>query len=183
TPAQGQRGYEDPGIPAGGAWALATYSLSCNVPTYYITEHAPGDEGGIDSADGVVNVHLPMTADNPHLCVGFTGQVTPPVLGGVALSQTYAIAGSTPLPAGTVITLHFDRDALLSSGGATLAILRRSLSPNPTGAPGVCLVSRGLRADLGDGTASAVLNAATTGSAAYQVTLLPSGAVGQLPQC
>jgi hypothetical protein len=186
TPTSSEKGHEDPGKPGGGAWALATYSLGCNSPTLFAGEHAPGDEGGIDSGDGVVNVHLPSASDIPGFCVGFTGQVTPPVAGGVTLSQTYAILGSAPLPIGTVITLHLDRDALTGIGGATVALVRLPPpgSRSVTGGPAVpCQLSTGVSTDLTDGTLSGALTAPSAGNAAFQATLLPPAVAEQLPKC
>jgi hypothetical protein len=131
---------------AGGtpAWALASYSVSCNSPTLYLTAHAPGDEGGLDSADGVVNVHLVGAAATLNklndLCAGFTRQLTLPTRASpgpsrwAPLSAVYAIQGSLPLPAGlvqsgkpaTVITFHYS--PLLASSG-TPAIVRIPLPP------------------------------------------------------
>lgn len=185
TPSKGERAHEEPNVPGGGAWAMATYSLSCNSPSYFFVEHAPGDEGGIDSADGVVNVHLPAGSDDPSLCVGFTGQAAPPADNGLALVQNYAVVGSTPLPTGTVITFHFDRDALIGHSAGTLAIVRRPLpSKLPNGrAPAACQVVIGYNADLTDGTVSAIVGDSGSGSgdAAYQLTLLPPGS--KLPAC
>jgi hypothetical protein len=191
TPPSSETGHEDPARPGGGAWALATYSLSCNSPTLFAGEHAPGDEGGIDSADGVVNVHLPAASDIPNLCVGFTGQVTPPPTGGLSLGQTYAVVGSTPLPAGTAITLHIDRDGLLGSAGAIPGIVRQTLQsslpttagPPPNGGGAICLLSTGVRLDATAGTISATLAAASSGNAAFQATLLTPAAAAKLPKC
>ena len=170
---------EDAARAAGGAWAIASYSLSCNSPAYFLEEYAPGDEGGIDSADGVVNVRLLSGSQGlKGLCIGFTRQVAAPAAGGVALSEAYAIQGSVPLPATAAITIHVDRDALLAAGGSAPFVLRAPLPTLKGGGAAPCVAASGPRGDLASGTLTA-----TAGDGIYQAVLLPPLLAARLQNC
>ena len=170
---------EDAAKATGGAWALASYSLSCNSPSFFLVEYAPGNEGGIDSADGVVNVRLLSGSQGlKGLCVGFTRQVAAPPAGAVALSEAYAIQGSVPLPATAAITIHVDRDALLAAGGIAPFVLRTALPTLKGGAVAPCIAASGPRGDLASGTLTA-----TAGDGIYQAVLLPPALAARLQNC
>lgn len=170
---------EDAAKAAGGAWAIASYSLSCNSPSFFLEEFAPGDEGGIDSADGVVNVRLISGSQGlKGLCISFTRQVAAPPAGAVALSEAYAIQGSVPLPATAAITIHVDRDALLAAGGSAPFVLRAPLPTLKTGGAAPCVAASGPRGDLASGTLTA-----TAGDGIYQAVLLPPALAARLQSC
>lgn len=98
---------------ARSAWALAYFSASCDIPSSFMGGHAPGDEGGIDSADGVVNVHLTGPALPGYFCAAFTSQPADlQKTGLIPLTAAYSIHGSSPVPAGIgmVVTVHYDRN-------------------------------------------------------------------------
>lgn len=160
-----------PDPPNGSAWALASYSVSCNSPTGFADGNAPSDEGGIDSADGVVNVHLippsggSLTGD---FCVGFTSQ--PAATNGVQpQTMAYGIHGSEQpqLPSGSaaVITFHYDRNFVPT--GLYPEIVQRLVSSGGF---------RPIQSQSGD-PCSATLSTRVSGSSLdgfYQVVLTPT---------
>jgi len=167
-----------------GAWMLAQFSVGCNSPSWYLDEHAPGDEEGVDSADGVVTVHL--ASGSPDLCIGFTAQPTGLRTPGLALSRSYALAGSTPLVAGqTTVTIHYDPSSVASGSAPSLLYTYQTpltRGQKPTSAQRLCrLVARN---DVVQGTLSATLpiKAGTQGTAdgVYQAVLLPAASTPPL---
>ncbi|MBV9280132.1 MAG: hypothetical protein JOZ41_08645 [Chloroflexi bacterium] len=176
------RGHEKPGKPGQGAWALAYLSISCNSPTDFLPEYAPGDEGGLDSGDGVVNVHL-TTSGLSRLCVGFAAQPGDLPSGITALSAAYAVRGSTPLPRRqTIVTLHLDRDLQAITGGG---------SPLITYAPLPGTVQRGKSrpcrltaiSDSTAGTVTAITIPSGTADGVYQAVAASPTAVSTFPLC
>lgn len=171
----------------GGAWALAQFSVGCNSPAWFLDGHAPGDEEGVDSSDGVVTVHL--APGSPDLCIGFTAQPTGLRIPGLALSQSYAIAGSTPLVAGkTTVTIHYDPTGAGAGVGRAPSLLYTYQTPatrgqKPSSAQRLCRLLA--RNDAVQGTLSATLptTAGSRGTAdgVYQAVFLPS--TTSLPAC
>ena len=90
--------------------------------------------------------------------------------------------GSSPLPPGTLITFHFDRDSLLANPGTVPSVVHVSLPSKDgrTGGSPACRVVKGATMDMTAGTYSASVSA--TG-AAYQLVLLNPAAASNLPRC
>jgi hypothetical protein len=188
--------HEDPAKPGEGAWALASYSISCNSPSDFLGGHAPSDEGGIDSSDGVVNVHL-TGAGLQDLCVGFTAQVGIPLRPRLhALSAVYAIHGSVPqargravvtfpLPDGrTVITFHYD-PALIAGGGSP-GIVRSPLPSfiaQSSGTIGPTCLLPASAVDRTSDTVAALVPRSVIPDGVYEAVLVSPALMRSLPRC
>jgi hypothetical protein len=121
-----------------GRWAIAYYSLACNDPTIYLPAHAPGDEGGVDSADGWVNVRLQPSVGKA-FCMGFTTQIAP-LRGNLAiLSPLFVLQPSQPLSAGqATVLLHYFPFTGATFTSGPLKGLRPAVAYTPLTNPSGC---------------------------------------------
>ena len=176
------RGHEEPGEPGQGAWALAYLAISCNSPSDFRPEYAPGDEGGIDSGDGVVNVHVTDTGLSS-LCVGFTAQPGNLPRGVTPLSAAYAIHGSSPLSRQkTIVTVHVDRDLQATAGGVGTALTYTPLpSALQRGKSFACRLTS--VSDPIAGTVATMTIAGGTAEGVYQAVAASPTALSTIPLC